>query len=431
MAQPDRTPPDQDPPDRTPRIAYLTALFPAISHTFILREIEALEALGLDIRPVSVRRAGPEHLIGAAERAMAERTFAVVETGKRPRAALAALGAALRRPKHLARAARLAWRMRPPGLRALVYQAIYLAEAMVLARHLRRTGCSHVHVHFANSSATLGLLAATLAGTGFSFTLHGPSDLFEAVHWRLDLKIAAARFVACISHFARSQAMLHSDPSHWRKLRIVHCGVIPELYDRSRETEPNRLVRLLFVGRLAPVKGLRILLEALAQARESRPDLALTIVGDGPDRAALETLAAPMGAAVTFTGSLSQEGVAARLGASDALVLPSFAEGVPVVLMEAMAAGLPVVATRVAGVPELVEDKASGHLVAPGDTAALTAALLALADDPDRRARMGRAGRARVARDFDIRREAAWLARLFRDDAGPAPRPQMRDGDAR
>lgn len=419
MAQPDRTP-----PNRMPRIAYLTALFPAISHTFILREIEALDALGLDIRPVSVRRAGPEHLIGPAERAAAGRTFPIIATAKRPGAALGALGAALQRPGILMRAMGLAWRMRPPGLRALVYQAIYLAEAIVLARHLRRTGCGHVHVHFANSSATVGLLAATLAGTGFSFTLHGPSDFSEAVHWRLDLKIAAARFVACISHFARSQAMLNSDPIHWAKLRIVHCGVIPELYDRPRETKPDMPVRLLFVGRLAPVKGLRVLLDALSQAHGTYPDLTLTIVGDGPDRPALEALAAPMGKAVQFTGSLSQDDVAAQLAMCDALVLPSFAEGVPVVLMEAMAAGLPVVATRVAGVPELVEDGVSGLLVPPGDRDALGSALLAIARDPERRTRMGQAGRARVVLDFDIRREAAWLGRMFGDEAGPALRPQ-------
>lgn len=415
--------------ERMPRVAYLTALFPAISHTFILREIEALDELGLEIHPASIRRAGPEQLIGPAERAAFGRTFRVLDTARRPGMALAALGTALGRPRTLARAAALAWRMRPPGLRALAYQAIYLAEAMVLARHLRRTGCDHVHVHFANSVATVGLLAATLAGTGFSFTLHGPSDLFEAVHWRLDIKIAKARFVACISHFARSQAMLHSEPDQWDRLKIVHCGVVPELYDRPPETETGTggetgsepQVRLLFVGRLAPVKGLRILLEALAEARQTRPGLSLTIVGDGPDRAALEALAAPLGDAVIFTGALSQADVADRLAASDALVLPSFAEGVPVVLMEAMAAGLPVLATQVAGVPELVENGVSGILVPPGDSDALRAGLLTLADDPARRAEMGRAGRAKVVRDFDVRQEAARLARLFRDRAGPAP----------
>lgn len=406
-----------------PPIAYLTALFPAVSHTFILREIEALDALGLDIRPVSVRRAGQEHLIGPAERAAAKRTFHILEAAKHLPMVFAALAGALCTPGRFIGALALAWRMRPPGLRALAYQAIYLAEALVLAQHLRRTGCGHVHTHFANSSATVGVLAARLAGVGFSFTLHGPSDLFEAAHWRLDTKIAEARFVACISHFARSQAMLNADPEHWSKLRIVHCGVVPEVYQTPVPAETRAGLWLIFVGRLAPVKGLRILLEALAEALRTSPDMSLTIVGDGPDRAALEALAAPLGDAVTFTGALSQAEVATRLARHDALVLPSFAEGVPVVLMEAMASGKPVLATRVAGVAELVTDGESGYLVSPGDTAGLTTRLLDLARDPDRRIKMGQAGRRKVAAEFDIRQEAAWLARLFRGDAGPALRP--------
>ncbi|WP_299843951.1 glycosyltransferase [uncultured Jannaschia sp.] len=403
-------------------IAYLTALFPAVSHTFILREIEALDDLGLDIRPVSVRRAGPEQLIGPAEKEAARRTFHIIETAKRPREAAAALWQAMRHPRPFVRAVSLAWRMRPPGVKALVFQGIYLAEAMVLARYLRRTGCGQIHTHFANSSATVGVLAARLANIGFSFTLHGPSDLFEAKYWRLDTKIAEARFVACISHFARSQAMLHADPDQWHKLRIVHCGVVPELYDMPVPAEPKAGLHLVFVGRLAPVKGLRILLDALARAREARPDMRLTIIGDGPDRTELERLAAPMGAAVSFAGALSQADVAARLAAADALVLPSFAEGVPVVLMEAMASGKPVIATRVAGVSELVEDGVSGYLVPPGDVETLTARLLDLADNPDLRVKMGQAGREKVVRDFDIQHEAAWLARLFRGEAGEALR---------
>ncbi|WP_299819468.1 glycosyltransferase family 4 protein [uncultured Jannaschia sp.] len=369
-------------------------------------------------------------MIGSAEKAAARRTFHIIETAKKPRKAAAALWHAMRHPCPFAKAVSLAWRMRAPGLRALVYQGIYLAEAMVLAWHLRRTGCGHVHTHFANSSATVGVLAARLAGTGFSFTLHGPSDLFEAKYWRLDTKISEARFVACISHFARSQAMLHADPDQWHKLRIVHCGVVPELYGMLPPANPEAGLRLVFVGRLAPVKGLRILLDAFDRAREARPDMHLTIIGDGPDRAELECLAAPLEAAVTFTGALSQADVAARLAAADALVLPSFAEGVPVVLMEAMASGKPVIATRVAGVSELVEDGISGYLVPPGDVETLTARLLDLANDPDCWAEMGRAGREKVVRDFDIRREAARLARLFQDEGGETLRLEGSSGNA-
>jgi len=235
-------------------------------------------------------------------------------------------------------------------------------------------------------------------------------------------KTARAAFVACISHFARAQAMHFSDPAHWPKLRIVHCGVLPDLYERTAPaSRPG--TRLIFVGRLAAVKGLRVLIEALAQARETRPDLQLTLVGDGADRAMLERLAAPLGDAVHFAGYLSQEAVAAALAEADAFVLPSFAEGLPVVLMEALSAARPVIATQVAGVGELVADGVTGFLVPPGDAETLADRIGRIADDPDLRARMGRAGRETVRADFDARQEAGRIGALFAGQAGPALRP--------
>ena len=249
-----------------------------------------------------------------------------------------------------------------------------------------------------------------------------PSDLYEPEKWHLREKTARATFVACISHFARAQAMHFSDPVHWPKLRIVHCGVVPDLYDRPVPA-PHSGTRLIFVGRLAAVKGLRVLIEAFAQARQTRPDLHLTLVGDGDDRAMLERLAAPLGDAVHFAGYLSQEAVAAALAEADAFVLPSFAEGLPVVLMEALAAGRPVIATQVAGVSELVEDGVTGFIVPPGDSETLADRIGRLADDPDLRARMGRAGRETVRAAFDARQEARRIGALFAGQAGPACAP--------
>ena len=208
--------------------------------------------------------------------------------------------------------------------------------------------------------------------------------------------------------------MLFSDQAHWPKLKIVHCGVDPARYDASGPRDGHHLA---FVGRLDAVKGVPLLLEALAAARESLPDLCLTLVGDGPDREALldQARALDLSEAVEFAGYLSQTEVAALLAYADCLVLPSFAEGVPVVLMEAMAARLPVIATRVGGVSELVEDGVSGLLVPPGDVASLTQAIKQVMRS-DRTA-MGQAGRAAVEAGFDIGTEAARLAHLLR--AGP------------
>jgi glycosyltransferase involved in cell wall biosynthesis len=312
----------------------------------------------------------------------------------------------------------LAWRTSPGGLKALAYQMIYLAEATALAHHLRTRGIDHLHNHIAKSSGTVAMLASEMTGIPYSFTLHGPDIFYQPHHWRLDEKIARARFVACISHFARSQAMAFSDPRHWGKLHIVHCGVDPARYAGPA---PDAPAHLLFVGRLAAVKGLPVLLEAMQGLIADHPDLRLTLVGDGPERAGLEARAEGLRGHVDFVGYKSQAEVAALLREATALVLPSFAEGLPVVLMEALAARVPVVATRIAGVAELVEDGESGLLVPPGDVGALRAALAEVLGDAEMRARMGAAGRAKVLGEFDSAREAAWLAQLFEGYAKGTP----------
>ncbi len=412
-------------PPKAHRVAYLAAEYPAVSHTFILREVEALRRLGLDVRTCSVRTTAAEHHEGAAEKQAGQDTFYILKAARDPRTLLAAQGAALRAPGRYFAALWQALSMRAPGLRALLYQIIYFVEATVLAAHLRRIGATHLHNHFANASATVAMLAARIAGIPFSYTLHGPSDLMDPARWRLDLKTEAAQFVACISYFARSQAMLASDPVHWDKLRVIHCGVEPARYAPAPSTDTH--TDLVFVGRLAAVKGVRILLGALRAALPEHPNLRLTLVGDGPDRAALAVEAQDLGEAVQFLGYQTQEAVAEILARADMMVLPSFAEGVPVVLMEAMASQVPVIATQVAGVSELVEHDKSGLIVPPGDQAALTRAILSLAQDPARRARMGKAGRRRVGAAFDIDGEAQRLAALFEGRAAPGPRPDTTD----
>ena len=394
------------------RIAYLVGEYPAVSHTFILREVAALRAQGLDILTCSIRRTGPQHHRGPAERAEAAATFNVLDAARRPGRLLTAQLRALRHPGRYLSVLRQAWRMRGPGLRAGLYQLFYFLEATVLARHLQDRQVTHLHNHFAQASCSVAVLAARLADVPFSFTLHGPADFTDPRLWRLADKIAAARFVACISHYCRSQAMLVSPQDHWSRLRIVHCGVEPERYDAG----PAQGQGMLFVGRLAAAKGVPVLIEAMARIRARCPEAHLTLIGDGPDRARLEEQVRRAGLqdAVRFLGYRSQDEVAEALREAALFVLPSFAEGVPVVLMEAMAARRAVVATRIAGIPELVEDGVSGVIVPPGDGDALADAVCAVLSDPDRAARMGAQGRARVQAEFDIRTEAAALAAAFR-----------------
>ncbi|MBK5928467.1 glycosyltransferase [Rhodobaculum claviforme] len=394
-------------------VAYLTGQYPKMSHTFIQREIASLRALGLEVITTQVRRAAP-HDITPDQQAEAAATFTILEAARNPLRVLAAHGRMLRRsPRRWASMLALAARTRPEGVRAALWQLFYFLEAGILADHLVRNGAVHLHNHFAGSSGTVAMLAAGMADIPYSFTEHGPDIFFEARRWRLDEKIARAAFVCCISDFCRSQLMLFSDPAHWDKLRIIRCGVQPQLYG----TTPPRWTggNILFIGRLAPVKGVRLLLDAFVAVHRKHPDATLTLVGDGPDMARLRARAAALGleGAVTFRGQLGEAEVAATLGAADMLVLPSFAEGVPMVLMEAMASRLPVVATRVGGVAELVEDGVSGLLVPPGNTDALAAAIERLLADPDLGCRFGTAGRATVEARHDTLGEARRLHALL------------------
>ena len=411
-------------------IAYLTGEYPRATDTFIQREVAALRALGITVHTCSVRRTDSAHHVGAEQKAEAAATFYVIRAARRPLTLLAAHAAALTRaPGRYLRALRLALTSGAPGLKGLAWQLFYFAEAGVLARHLRGLGVCHLHNHFGNSSCTVAMLTSALSGIPYSYTMHGPAIFFAPEHWRIDVKIARAAFVSCISHFSRSQGMIFAAPEHWAKMHIVHCGVDPAVYDRPAVPASEGCgPRLLFVGRLAAVKGLPMLLDAAAALAAEHPGLRLTIVGDGPDRAWLEARAAELGigAQVVFTGYRSQAEVADALTETDVFVLPSFAEGVPVVLMEAMAARVPVVATRVAGVAELVEDGVSGHLVPPGDAETLTGALRRIMGDEALRRAMGAAGRARVLEAFDARREASRLAGLFAAHHAGAPRPALR-----
>ena len=408
-----------DPPARSGPIAYLTGEYPRATDTFIQREVAALRARGREILTHSVRGTDAAHHVGPEQKAEHAATFQVLTHAKRPahllRAHVAMLG------RRWLSAARLAWKTCPPGVKGMLWQLFYFLEAGVLAHRLRAAGVVHLHNHFGNSSCSVAMLAAEMADIPFSYTMHGPMEFFEPQTWRIDEKVARARFVACISHFARAQGMIFADPTHWERMRIVHCGVEPDRYARAPDYAPG--ARMLFVGRLAGIKGIPVLLRALAGLAPTCPEARLVLVGDGPERQEIEAMAAGLGVSdrVAFRGYLSQAEVAAELARADVFVLPSFAEGVPVVLMEAMASGVPVVATRVAGVGELVEDGVSGRLVPPGDPIALQTALEALLSDPDGRARMGQAGRRKVSAEFDIRKEAARLDALFDDPLAALP----------
>jgi len=390
----------------TTRLAYFTGQYPRATDTFIQREVATLRAQGYHVQTFSVRKPPETENVGAETAAERKSTIYLLPSVGILKAHLAQL---LSSPRRYFSALMLAARNCPPGFRAMALQMAYFAEAGMLAQLMKEHSLAHLHNHFADSSCSVATIAAEMGDFTFSFTMHGPAEFQEPRLWWIEEKIRRALFVNCISHFCRSQAMMFAPFDCWQKLRIVHCGVDPGLFEVKRHTSRGK--NLLFVGRLAAAKGLPVLLEALVELEEATLDIA----GDGPDREMLIEQVRSLGISdrVRFHGYLSQPQVRELLKQADVFVMSSFAEGVPVVLMEAMAAGVAVVATRIAGIPELVRHGESGLLVSPGDTAGTASAVRNLLENPELRNRYAAAGRKRVEEEFDVNAETRWLATIL------------------
>ncbi len=423
------------------KIAYLCAQYPAISHTFILREVVALRRLGLAIDTFSIRRAGAEHLLADADREAFRSTYAILPPrwGELLAAHLQLL---LRAP--LAYLATLigALRLAPPGLRGHLWQLFYFVESVLLWKQCRARGIRHIHVHLANVAADVALLAAQIGSAteprrpwSWSFTMHGPTEFADVGHHRLAEKVRRAKFVVCISDYARSQLMALCQPEIWPRLHMLHVGIPLEQFTRTisppvsasaaspgsspaheGERPPSQpLPKILLIGRQVPEKGQAVLLEAVALLAARGRRLQVTVAGDGPSRAGLERLAQHLGVAdrVSFPGAVGQDEIHDLYAGASIFCLPSFAEGIPCVLMEAMAMELPVVSTRIAGIPELIQDGRNGLLVAPGRADELADALERLLADPALRRKLGSCAREKVLRDFNTIDAAEGLRDLF------------------
>lgn len=400
------------------RIAYLVNTYPRASHSFIRREIQALERLGWDIHRFAMR-SDRGNLVDAADLAEDDRTEHLLMEGFL-RLIPDALGWMLRHPiaslKALAQALHCGGRGRggAPGTGGRLRHLAYLIEAAYVARRCDMLKIGHVHAHFGTNATTVAMLAATLRGPGYSFTVHGPEEFDAPRALSIAAKARAARFGVAISSFGRSQLCRWTALQHWPRLQVVHCGIDPAHFGEPLPL-PAGGPHLVAIGRLAEQKGFPLLIEAIAMAAPVLPGLHLTLVGAGELRGVIENAIRlkGLGRQVTLTGWLDEAGVRHALTKAQALVLPSFAEGLPVVLMEAMAAGRPVIASAVAGVPELVTPE-TGWLVPAGDPAALAQAIIDLAATPAARlAAMGNTARNRVLARHDVNREAQKLSALF------------------
>ena len=414
----------------TERIAYLCGEYPRTTDTFIQREVASLRSAGKHVRTISIRRpAAREQLQTQGSKPQSHDTYYVLPAGPW-RLAKAHARTLARSPRRYLRALRLALSVRSPGLRALAYQLFYFAEAAIVADVMHDEGLAHLHNHAPDASGYVAMIAAELGGFSYSMTLHGHGILSEPGRWRLREKLERALFTVCVSWHARSQAMLWSPQEVWERLHVIHCGVDPHPLALREHCSTGS--RLLFVGRLDHLKGLPLILDALERIRASHADIQLDIVGDGPERAALEARVRKrsLESCVQFHGYLDQEAIQALMNNADALVMASFSEGIPVTLMEAMNVGLPVVAPRITGIPELVHEDSSGLLFDPANVEQLTACIIRLLDDPGLRTRLAQKGKQVVEQEFDLTTETRRLVQLMHGRLGGAAMPIRPDSEA-
>jgi colanic acid/amylovoran biosynthesis glycosyltransferase len=399
------------------RIGYLVNQYPKVSHSFIRREILALERQGLTILRLAMRGWDGD-VVDAEDLRERERTRYLLRGGALPLAAAAA-AQLLRDPARFARGLRLALQLARRADRPLPLHLIYLAEACLLLRWLRAERIEHVHAHFGTNAAEVAQLAHCLGGPGYSFTVHGPEEFDKPQALKLGEKARDSAFVVAVSSFGRSQLYRWMPASQWPKVQQVHCGLDADFLRADADAAGARN-RLVCVGRLCEQKGQLLLLQAIEALRRRGVACELTLAGDGEMRAAIEHEIdrLQLQGQVRITGWIDGAAVRREILAARALVLPSFAEGLPVVLMEAMALRRPVISTLVAGIPELVVE--CGWLVPAGDVAALADAIGAcLAADDASLAAMGERARQRVLDRHDIDTEARRLAALF--DAAYTP----------
>jgi glycosyltransferase involved in cell wall biosynthesis len=407
------------------RIAYLSTDYPAVSHTFIQREIHALEARGIEVVPITLNRAPEGQLLTELDRSDAARTFVVKS---------ASVGVAvtltitmLRHPLATLRGIRRACGGTHGDLTRIRKQLLQFLEALLVWRHCRAERCDGLHAHFGQVPATVAWFTAAFANDvrrsgrfTWSVTIHGWHEFVTEDTSRLADKLDAADGVVCISSFTRSQLMRIGPASAWPKIDIVRCGLDLDDFAFRGRRPPSTAPTVVITARLSPEKGHLVLIQAVGRLRAAGTDVRVRCIGSGPFEADLREAAAAAGVTdlVEFVGALAPSAVAAALRDADVFCLPSFAEGLPVSIMEAMAVGVPVVTTYISGIPELVVNDRTGWVVPAGDADALAAAVAAALTSPDRDL-IVRQAREAVAAAHDIRRNVVELeAALRRAHAG-------------
>lgn len=394
-------------------IAYLVNQYPKTSHSFIRREIVALEAAGISISRFSIRSLAAE-IIDEADKQEASKTRYVLQKGVSGLLG-STINVALTHPLRFLKAVKLAYTVGYSSDRGLVYHLAYLAEACVLFRWFTQAKISHVHTHFGTNSATVAMLCHELGGPPYSITVHGPEEFDKPQAISLTKKIEQAAFVISVCSFGRSQLYRWCNYQQWSKIQVVRCGV-DEMFLKQPYTPLPKQPRFVCIGRLSEQKGHLLLVEAAGQLAAAGHSFKLVLVGDGPLRTQIETMIHQFHLEnhVEITGWATNEQVQQQILASQVMVVPSFAEGLPVVIMESLALCRPVISTYIAGIPELVQPGKSGWLVPSGSVSALKEAMqVAICTPLDQLEQMGKTGAKLVAQNHNVATEAKKLATLF------------------
>ena len=399
------------------KVAYLMNTYPLVSTTFIRREIHALEELGVQVERFAVRT-WAEELVDPRDIEERRRT-AYLLTGN----SFGLIGSFVKElvvnPSGLFRGLKTGYGLWRTAGEGFVKHAAYLLEAVSLRQRMAAAKVQHVHVHFGTNATTVAMLAQVMGGGTYSFTAHGPDEFVEPFRSSYDLKVRDAAFVAAISNFCRVQLARIAGMECWDKIEIVPCALDLRDFQKSPEGG-NGSQQLVCIGRLCLQKAQTLFPDAVEPLSNEFPNLKVVLVGDGETREEIERKIASKGLQKHFEllGWRSNEEVRARLLGARAMLLPSFAEGLPVSIMEAFALGKPVISTYIAGIPELV-DSSCGWIIPAGDVPALTAAIRdCLTRDEDELKTMGNVGRFRIEARHDIQRSAMILRESFERYSG-------------
>jgi glycosyltransferase involved in cell wall biosynthesis len=418
--------PANGPPPLSLRIGYLLSQYPAISHTFFLHEVTGLRARGLHIETASINRPDrPSSTLPPVEANEARRTH-YIKDGKKLRLLRKFAGVFLRRPDVVFRGL-AAWARIPDlSFKERGYWLFYLAEAFLVGRWMRLRRLDHLHVHFGGPVAAVGMLTSMAWKIPYSLTIHGPEELLNIGRYHLQAKLSQASFVLCISDFCRSQLYSLTSPRDWEKFSVVRLGVDPLVLTPLPRPGGIALrgdvANIVCTGRMVPAKGHLVLLQAVELLRNRGLNLHVTLIGGGQELTRLEQYVEEhdLGDTVSFTKALNHTQTLAHLRRADIFALASFAEGIPVALMEAMSLGLPCVSTTIAGIPELIRSGVDGILVPPANPVALANALEQLIAEPMLRRSLGSAARQRIINQYNLPLNQELLAHTLRTKTAAA-----------